>query len=118
MREQKLPRDGQIVEGMLREAGIAEWDPRVIPQILEFSYSECSLGVLCSNKPTPIPTEYVTGILEHAKTLSQHAKKKGGGPIEPEDVKLAVDTHLETSFQSPPHREVHFPQIEWTGLVF
>merc|ERR1711990_216866 len=58
--------------------------PRVINQMLEFSY------------------RYVTGILEDARVYSSHARKK---TLDTEDVKLAVQLAADQGFTSPPPRE-------------
>lgn len=49
--------------------------------------------------------EYVTDVLEDAKTYSNHA---GNTNVTKEDVKFAVQMKLENSFTSPPPREVRF----------
>merc|ERR1711953_1410407 len=64
--------------------GIHDFEPRVINQMLEFSY------------------RYVTGILEDARVYSSHARKKA---LDTEDVKLAVQLAAEQGFTSPPPRE-------------
>merc|ERR1711974_558201 len=64
--------------------GINDFEPRVINQMLEFSY------------------RYVTGILEDARVYSSHARKK---TLDTEDVKLAVQLAAEQGFTSPPPRE-------------
>lgn len=32
------PRDAQIMAMLLREMGVKEWEPRVVPQLLEFMH--------------------------------------------------------------------------------
>jgi len=70
---------------ILRDMGINDFDPRVVNQMLEFSY------------------RYVTNILDDSRMYSQHAKKKA---IDIEDVKLAVQMQTDQNFTSPPPREV------------
>ena len=36
--EKKLPKDAQVMMAILKEMGVAEYEPRVINQMLEFSY--------------------------------------------------------------------------------
>lgn len=36
---QDVPKDVQVVETILREIGITEYEPRVVNQLLEFTYS-------------------------------------------------------------------------------
>lgn len=35
------PRDAAVMEAILKEMGVEDYDPNVIQQMLEFSYSEC-----------------------------------------------------------------------------
>jgi len=83
-KEKILPKDAQVMVAILKDMGINDFEPRVINQMLEFSY------------------RYVTTILEDARVYSNHAKKKS---IDMEDVKLAVQLATEESFTSPPPRE-------------
>ncbi|KAF4527223.1 hypothetical protein B566_EDAN010552 [Ephemera danica] len=70
----RLPKDAQVIVSMLKEAGINDFEPRVVNQLLEFTY------------------RYVTGILDEARVYAQHAKKKA---IDLEDVKLASMLQLD-----------------------
>jgi len=79
-----LPKDAQVMISILKDMGINDFEPRVINQMLEFSY------------------RYVTNILEDARLYSQHAKKK---VIDIEDVKLSVQLQADQCFTSPPPRE-------------
>lgn len=83
--ERQMPKDGQVMVSILRDMGINDFDPRVVNQMLEFSY------------------RYVTNILEDARMYSHHAKKKA---IDIEDVKLAVQMQTDQNFTAPPPREV------------
>lgn len=35
----KMPKDAHVMSAILRDMGIPEWEPRVINQLMEFSYS-------------------------------------------------------------------------------
>ncbi|KAG5682462.1 hypothetical protein PVAND_011813 [Polypedilum vanderplanki] len=83
----QLPKDAQVIISILRDLGLESFEPRVINQLLEFTY------------------RYVTTILEDAKVYANHSKKKG---IDLEDVKLASTMLLDKSFTGPPPREVLF----------
>lgn len=37
-----IPKDAQVIMSILKELGIAEYEPRVINQLLEFTYSNNS----------------------------------------------------------------------------
>ena len=96
----------QVMVSILRDMGIHDFDPRVVNQMLEFSY------------------RYVTNILEDSRVYSQHARKK---TVDIEDVKLAVQMQVgafllitsfvifvkmytnvkaDQNFTAPPPREV------------
>uniref|UniRef100_A0ACB8EWX0 Transcription initiation factor TFIID subunit 9 n=1 Tax=Sphaerodactylus townsendi TaxID=933632 RepID=A0ACB8EWX0_9SAUR len=79
------PKDAQVMAQILKDMGIAEYEPRVINQMLEFAY------------------RYVTTILEDAKIYSSHAKKSS---VDADDVRLAIQCRTDQSFTSPPPRDV------------
>ncbi|XP_060804815.1 transcription initiation factor TFIID subunit 9 [Amyelois transitella] len=80
-----IPKDAQVIMSIMKEVGVADYEPRVVNQLLEFTY------------------RYVTSVLEDARVFANHAKKK---TIDLEDVRLAVQMQLDKSFTSPPQREV------------
>lgn len=80
-----IPKDAQVIMSILKELGVSDYEPRVINQLLEFTY------------------RYVTCILDDAKVFANHARKK---VIELDDVKLATQMILDKAFTSPPPRDV------------
>lgn len=80
-----IPKDAQVIMSILKELGVSDYEPRVINQLLEFTY------------------RYVTCILDDAKVFANHARKK---VIELDDVKLASQMILDKAFTSPPPRDV------------
>ncbi|CAH2092558.1 unnamed protein product [Euphydryas editha] len=80
-----LPKDAQVIMSIMKEVGITEYEPRVVNQLLEFTY------------------RYVTSVLDDARVFANHAKKK---TIDLDDVRLAVQMQLDKSFTNPPPREV------------
>ncbi|XP_059057699.1 transcription initiation factor TFIID subunit 9 [Achroia grisella] len=80
-----VPKDAQVIMSIMKEVGIADYEPRVVNQLLEFTY------------------RYVTSILDDARVFANHAKKK---TLDLDDVRLAVQMQLDKSFTSPPQREV------------
>ncbi|XP_063793594.1 transcription initiation factor TFIID subunit 9B-like isoform X2 [Pseudophryne corroboree] len=78
------PKDAQVMAQILKDMGITEYEPRVINQMLEFTY------------------RYVTTILEDAKIYSSHAKKNN---IDADDVRLSIQCRTDQSFTSPPPRD-------------
>ncbi|EDV93586.1 transcription initiation factor TFIID subunit 9 [Drosophila grimshawi] len=80
-----VPKDAQVIMSILKELNIQEYEPRVVNQMLEFTY------------------RYVTCILEEAKVYANHARKK---TIDLEDVRLATEVTMDKSFTGPPSRHV------------
>ncbi len=64
-----MPKDAQVMTAILKDMGVSDFEPRVVTQMLEFSY------------------RYVTNVLEDARAVSAHARKK---TVDVEDVQLAV----------------------------
>lgn len=79
------PKDGQVIAAILKDMGITEYEPRVVHQLLEFSY------------------RYVTTVLEDAQVFSAYSKKKN---LDLEDVKLSVQMQTDRMFTTPPPREL------------
>ncbi|KAK3095124.1 hypothetical protein FSP39_010616 [Pinctada imbricata] len=79
------PRDAQVMGAILKDLGVADYEPRLINQMLEFVY------------------RYVTDVLDDAKVYSNHASKKS---IDTEDVKLAVQCRMDHSFTTPPPKDL------------
>ncbi|XP_070538538.1 transcription initiation factor TFIID subunit 9B-like [Ptychodera flava] len=79
------PRDAQVMAAILKDMGITDYEPRVINQMLEFTY------------------RYVTNILDDAKVYSQHSGKKS---VDADDVKLSIQHQMDRSFTTPPPRDL------------
>ncbi|XP_034033517.1 transcription initiation factor TFIID subunit 9 [Thalassophryne amazonica] len=82
--QKTLPKDAQVMIQILKDMGITEYEPRVINQMLEFTY------------------RYVTTIIEDAKIYATHAKKS---TVDADDIKLAIQCRMDQSFTSPPPRD-------------
>ncbi|XP_053981009.1 transcription initiation factor TFIID subunit 9 isoform X2 [Hylaeus anthracinus] len=80
-----IPKDAQVIMSIMKDMGIADYEPKVINQLLEFTY------------------RYVTCILDDSRIYANHAKKKF---IDLDDVRLAVKMQLERTFTNPPPRDV------------
>ncbi|XP_034115684.1 transcription initiation factor TFIID subunit 9 [Drosophila sulfurigaster albostrigata] len=80
-----VPKDAQVIMSILKELNIQEYEPRVVNQMLEFTF------------------RYVTCILDDAKVYANHARKK---TIDLDDVRLATEMTLDKSFTGPPPRHV------------
>ncbi|KAI8770710.1 transcription initiation factor TFIID subunit 9B [Biomphalaria glabrata] len=79
------PKDAQVMSAILKDMGVLESEPRLINQMLEFTY------------------RYVTDVLEDAKVYSNHANRKS---VDTEDVRLAVQMKMDHSFTTPPPRDL------------
>uniref|UniRef100_A0A1B6I248 Transcription initiation factor TFIID subunit 9 n=1 Tax=Homalodisca liturata TaxID=320908 RepID=A0A1B6I248_9HEMI len=85
VQQKQLPKDALVITSILKELGINDYEPRVINQLLEFTY------------------RYVTGVLDDAKVYANHAKKK---MPDIEDVRLAVQMQVDRNFTTPPPRDL------------
>jgi len=81
----QMPKEAQVMAGILRDLGITQYDPGVLTQMLEFSY------------------KYTSNILKDAKMYSNHARKRG---IDCDDIKLAVQVNSEQTVTTPPPKEL------------
>lgn len=79
------PKDAQAILAILREAGAADHEPRVLQQLLE------------------LVQRYAVTVLEEARVLATHARRR---QVEADDVRLAVQFALDRTFTAPPPREV------------
>lgn len=95
-------RDAAVMEAILKEMGIEDYEPNVIHQMLEFSYSK-KIVLSRSVSALVYSIGYVTNVLEDARIYSEHAQKK---ELDISDVKLAVQTRMDHSFTTPPPRDV------------
>lgn len=98
------PKDTQVIAAILKEMGITEYEPRVLPQLVEFAYRKCTTTVfMFCNLTFYFPmTGYASRVLEDAQLFSAYAKKKN---IDSDDVGIAVQMQMERSFQGPPPRD-------------
>lgn len=83
--QSSMPKDGQVMMSILKDMGVNDFEPKVVNQLLEFSY------------------RYVTNVLDDAKAVSGHAGKKA---IDVDDVRLAVQMYAEQNVTTPPSREI------------
>ncbi|XP_076381894.1 TBP-associated factor 9 isoform X3 [Megalopta genalis] len=73
-----IPKDAQVIMSIMKDMGITDYEPKVINQLLEFTYHD-------------------------SRIYANHAKKKF---IDLDDVRLAVKMQLERTFTNPPPRDV------------
>uniref|UniRef100_A0A6M2DKL1 Putative transcription initiation factor iid n=1 Tax=Xenopsylla cheopis TaxID=163159 RepID=A0A6M2DKL1_XENCH len=82
-----VPKDAQVIVAILRDMGISDYEPRVINQLLEFTY------------------RYVTCILDDARVYANHSNHQNKKNIDIKDEKLAVQMIAERAFTTPLPRE-------------
>lgn len=80
-----MSKDAQVIDAILKEMSIVEYEPRVVHQLMEFT------------------NRYVTSILQEAQILSTYAKKES---IDQDDVQLAVSMQTDKTVTSPPPKEL------------
>ena len=83
----ELPRDAKLLSLVLEAANVDDYEPIVIPQLLEMTY------------------RYVLDVLQDAQVFSEHAGRKD---IALADVRLAIENRVCNSFNGPPSKEVMY----------
>ncbi|VDD87633.1 unnamed protein product [Enterobius vermicularis] len=80
-----VPCDAQVMQAILKEMGVVEYEPRVVSQLLEFAH-RCT-----------------TEILSDARSISEHAGKK---QIEESDIQFAIDNSALSWKSLGPNRQL------------
>lgn len=80
-----MSKDAQVIDAILKEMSVTEYEPRVVHQLMEFT------------------NRYVSSILQEAQVLSSYAKKDS---IDLGDVQLAVNMKTDKTVTSPPPKEL------------
>ncbi|KAJ8922372.1 hypothetical protein NQ315_004315 [Exocentrus adspersus] len=88
-----IPKDGQVIMAIMKEMGITDYEPKTIVQLTEFVY------------------RYATSVLEEARIYANNSKRKDGDAnkkkfLDVDDVRLALQLTCESTFTTPPPREV------------
>ncbi|KAI8147551.1 transcription initiation factor IID, 31kD subunit-domain-containing protein [Fennellomyces sp. T-0311] len=84
-KQQTQPRDARIVSLILQSLGVEQYDPRVVPQLLEFAH------------------RYATDVLQDALIYGEHA---GKADLDLDDIQLAIQGRVNHSFTNPPPKEL------------
>ncbi|KAG2224164.1 hypothetical protein INT45_000179 [Circinella minor] len=84
-KQQAQPRDARIVSLILQSLGVENYDPRVVPQLLEFAH------------------RYTTDVLQDALIYAEHANKND---LDLDDIQLAIQGRVNHSFTNPPPKEL------------
>lgn len=80
-----MSKDAQVIDAILKELSISEYEPRVVHQLMEFT------------------NRYVTGVLQEAQVLSNYAKKSC---VDSDDVQLAMNMQADKTITSPPAKNL------------
>lgn len=80
----KVPREQQVAEEILKEHGIAHYEPGVTTYMMDYVYC------------------YLQTVLEDAKIYSEHANKRH---VDLDDLKLAVNLTLDKTHNTVPSKE-------------
>lgn len=80
-----MSKDAQVIDAILKEMSVGEYEPRVVHQLMEFT------------------NRYVTSILQEAQIFSTYAKKDS---IDIDDVQIAVNMQTDKTVTSPPPKEL------------
>lgn len=80
-----MSKDAQVIDAILKEMSVEEYEPRVVHQLMEFT------------------NRYVTSILQEAQVFSSYAKKDS---IDLDDVQLAVNLQTDKTITCPPPKEL------------
>lgn len=121
----RLPRDAQLIISLLHQMGIQDWEPRVINQLLEYTFREPPFA--CSHQcplDVPLPLElrwprtdaraagltratrdaagYVSEVGHDAEMYKRHAGKQ---QLDADDIRVAIKLK-DTQIMRPPDRDV------------
>ncbi|KAJ3085675.1 Transcription initiation factor TFIID subunit 9B [Quaeritorhiza haematococci] len=86
-----MPRDAKLLSLLLQSMDIDDYEPKVIPQLLEFTH------------------RYVVDVLTDAQLFAEHA---GRSELDLADVRLAVEGRISHSFTNPPAKDFLFELAE------
>lgn len=90
-----IPRDALVMDEILRQMGVREYDPRVVAQLLEFTH------------------RYVSELIKDADDYRQHA---GRDKLSLGDVQVARETRDQFSFTPSLPREITACMAKETNL--
>ena len=86
------PKDVKLVANILKSMSVANYEPRVVDQLVEFMH------------------KYVHDVVTDAKIFQNHAKKTS---LDVEDLRLSIQQRTNNVFTKPPAREVCFCSISF-----
>ena len=114
----RLPRDAQLVISLLHQMGIQDWEPRVINQLLEYTFRESPVALFpcfpwsCCGCARPHAGRvlssyrgsagYVSEVGHDAEMYKRHAGKQ---QLDADDIRVAIKLE-DTQIMRPPDRDV------------
>jgi len=96
------PLDADILQALLKQHGVKDFEPRVVPQLLEFMHSLLSF----SFNTLHFIKGYLVEVFRDAQCYAEHAMRTDR--LELDDIKLAIQSRVEYSFTRPPDIEACF----------
>ncbi|CAG8724861.1 3195_t:CDS:2 [Dentiscutata erythropus] len=84
LQRDQVPRDSKVMELIIRSAGVSDFEPKVVQQLLEFTH------------------RYTIDVIQDAAAYAEHT---GKNDIDDEDIKLAIQGRINHSFIHPPQQE-------------
>ncbi|EGF79699.1 hypothetical protein BATDEDRAFT_7075, partial [Batrachochytrium dendrobatidis JAM81] len=90
------PRDAKLISLILQAAEVDDYEPRIIPQLLEFAH------------------RYVQDVLQDSQVFADHAGHKD---LEVDDIRLAIESRVAHSFTGPPSRETMMELAEKKNCI-
>lgn len=110
----QLPRDAQLMISLLHQMNIQDWEPRVINQLLEYTFRALS-------PRSPLPLCYSTPMAAHALRLAcfgragyvsevgadaeVYKRHAGKTQLDADDIRVAIKLK-DTQIMRPPDRDV------------
>ncbi|XP_074038457.1 transcription initiation factor TFIID subunit 9B-like [Leptinotarsa decemlineata] len=90
----RISKNGQVIMANMKEMGITDYEPNTVVQLNDFVY------------------RYAASILEEARAYANNSKKKFP---DVNDVRLALQHNCESTFATPPPREVPLELAQTTN---
>ncbi|RIB02825.1 transcription initiation factor IID, 31kD subunit-domain-containing protein [Gigaspora rosea] len=84
LQRDQVPRDSKVMELIIRSAGVSDFEPKVVQQLLEFTH------------------RYTIDVIQDAAAYAEHT---GKNDIDDDDIKLAIQGRINHSFIHPPQQE-------------
>ncbi|GIY46269.1 transcription initiation factor TFIID subunit 9 [Caerostris extrusa] len=91
-----IPKDAQIIDAILKEMNILDYEDTVLSVLLEFT------------------NRYISGVIDDAQLLANHSNKK---IIDVPDVSLAINQQSNRYFITPPNKEITSAMVKHKNSI-